>query len=77
MTPKEKADDLLDKMYSVDLNDDREDVSIDYFHAKKCALIAVDEILKNNPHSTPTIYGVPPHSTMNYWQEVKQEIELL
>jgi len=75
MTPKEKADDLLDKMYSVDFNDDREDVSIDYFHAKKCALIAVDEIMKSQPYD---IYTIEQCNNMTkYWQQVKQEIELL
>ncbi len=67
MTPKEKANDLLDKMYSVDFNDDRDDVSIDYFHAKKCALIAVDEL----------ILDAYNNYYYNYWQEVKQEIEKL
>lgn len=69
MTPKEKADDLLDKMYSVDLNDDREDVSIDYFHAKKCALIAVDEILLAT--------GLETKGRFEFYLEVKKEIELL
>lgn len=44
MTPKEKAEELVERMaYSC-----RE---CDYeFKAKQCALIAVDEILKTNPY---------------------------
>jgi hypothetical protein len=42
--------------------------------SKQCALIAVDEILKavNNPDETYLM----KHS-VNYWTEVKQEIEKL
>jgi hypothetical protein len=38
MTPKEKAEELLDKMT----------MEIGKFNAKQCALIAVDEILESN-----------------------------
>ena len=74
MTPKEKANDLLDKMYSVDFNDDRDDVSIDYFHAKKCALIAVDEIFDI---AYWQLYESGGEQEEKYWQEVKQELEQL
>ncbi|CAB4152493.1 hypothetical protein UFOVP615_15 [uncultured Caudovirales phage] len=43
--------------------------------AKKCALIAVDEIIFSNPHSNP--FNTDVFSTMDYWQEVKKEIEKL
>ena len=69
VTPKEKAKELILKFAFKGAQHEGE--------AKRFALISVDEILKNNPHSTPTIYGVPPHSTMKYWQEVKHEIEKL
>jgi len=65
MTPKEKAEDLLLK-YSI-LKDGHNDL------VKKCALIAVDEIIKE-------LYEwgeVWMKRRINYWQEVKQEIELL
>ena len=62
MTPKEKAKDLVDKMYGV----------TDY-QAKQSALIAVDEILESHYF---VLSGVKP-SIYNYWQEVKQEIEKL
>ena len=49
MTPKEKAQELFDKILNeIDKTCD------DYFTAKQCALIAVDEILKavDNPDET-------------------------
>ena len=42
MTPKEKAEELVDKYYEFHY--------INYELAKQCALIAVDEILKTNPY---------------------------
>ena len=57
MTPKEKAQELYDKMYDYSLFEEE---------AKRCALIAVDEILKTNPYKA-----------RNYWHEVKTEIEKL
>ncbi len=65
MTPKEKAKDLVDRYYnlfSVELEN-----TICYREAKKCALIAVDEILK----------VLHTNIENRYWQQVKQEIELL
>lgn len=41
--------------------------------AKQCALIAVYEIIKSNPHKFYTQVS----STISYWQEVKQEIKKL
>jgi hypothetical protein len=48
---------------------------IKFFYAQRCALIAVDEIISSNPHSNPLNTNV--ESTMNYWQQVKQEIQEL
>ena len=73
MTAKEKAEDLVFKCVKDVLFTDLMSIS----EAKVCALIVVDEIIKSNPHNTPIIYGVPAHSTMEYWQEVRQEIENL
>lgn len=65
MRPKEKAKQLVDKMsFEVCKTD-----------AKQCALIAVNEIINSNPHSNPLNTEV--YSTMDWWQEVKQEIEKL
>jgi hypothetical protein len=69
MTPKEKAKELTNSFYRIIPLDK---MTIDYNLAKKCALIAVDEIL-NDPFYTNTINI----SGVYYWQEVKQEIEKL
>ena len=68
MTPKEKAKELVDKytQYVTEINE--------YEYAKNCALIAVDEIIKANPYE---VSKTDIDSTIDYWQEVKQEIEKL
>jgi hypothetical protein len=63
MTPKEKAKDLIRKFYSAGA-----------MECKQCALIAVDEILEI---INETMILVDIESDYDYWQEVKQEIELL
>jgi hypothetical protein len=71
MTPKEKAEELLNKFN----NPDR--TNYPYVHnAQQCALIAVHEILYN----VNVIWGWDAPEKYNfrkYWQEVKQEIEKL
>ena len=62
MTPKEKAKELVEKIYKLD-NRAWYDV------AKQCALISVDETLKAAFYSNDEIY--------NFYIEVKQEIEKL
>jgi hypothetical protein len=62
MIPKEKAKELVDKMYGV----------TDY-QAKQSALIAVDEIIEELLECGE----VWMKSRIIYWQKVKQEIELL
>ena len=65
MTPKEKAEELVDKMqYPMD------GVYVISHVANELALIAVDEILKND-----TIFLYVHH--LDFWQQVKQEIEKL
>ena len=66
MTPKEKSQELVDKMYFV--NDLIGNYPICFETAKQCALITVDEIRDNLPLIT---------DIQNYWQEVKQEIQAL
>ena len=75
MTPKEKAQKLVYDLYNK--VNDRETLNSMY-KSKQCALIAVYEILKSNPHSDPlsTDLGISL-SLYDYWQEVKQEIEKL
>jgi hypothetical protein len=70
MTPKEKAQELVDKFKKI--NEDY----IDNYQSIPCALIAVDELIQWLPSkewdSDPTtIFDV------EYWYEVKKEIELL
>ena len=69
MIPKEKAKYLVDKFYDVDVisADMMSSCSID---AKQCALIAVDEIIRIENHHKN-------HKWVEYWQEVKEEIEKL
>jgi hypothetical protein len=69
MTPKEKADKLVNEMYTCYQG------HIDKYTAKQCALIAVDEIIKENDLFDRTDGYV--QKRIDYWQEVKQEIEKL
>ncbi len=82
MTPKEKAQELTDAFYQYlpieqhVITSDRE-LSWEYDgweNAKQCALIAIEEIIKANPYE---INKTDMDSTIDYWQEVKQEIEKL
>jgi hypothetical protein len=66
MTAKEKAKELVEKMFSLSTNN--------AFPAKQCALIAVDEILDDD------MYGMEEEhfeKRINYWEEVKEEINKL
>ena len=79
LTPKEKAQELVDKFYNevpklgVIIERDRKA----YNSSKQCALIAVDEILK----IVPSIYLTEDEEVHSghyqYWQQVKTEIENL
>ena len=64
MTPQEKAKELVDKMYGV----------TDY-QAKQSALVAVDEIIENLVNISEGIFTFI--YDVEYWQEVKKEIEKL
>ena len=66
MTPKEKAKELVDKYYIFNHIGNR--------HAIKCALIAVDEIIKSNPISFDEDENC---IAKQWWQEVKTEIQKL
>ena len=69
MTPKEKAIELFDKFNKPDTT------HYPYVHnAQQCALIAVDEILQALP---PFEYGLEFVAKIDFWTEVKQEIEKL
>ena len=70
MTPKEKAQELVEKMYRAHSGSAS---AITMYFAKQCALIAVDEILNLEP---PELSYMEPFSN-SWWQEVKLEIEKL
>ena len=63
-TPKEKAEELLDKMT----------MEIGKFNAKQCALIAVDELIRIAPWGSD-IDGEIEDDSKEYYIEVKQEIQ--
>jgi len=65
MKPSEKAREIYDQMKGFRVKNS---------HRKTCALVCVDEIINSNPHSNP-LNTNPVYSTMDYWQEVKSEIE--
>jgi hypothetical protein len=77
MTPKEKAQQLVDRFLSnkVDMMFQSESGKIKEFrgiiskhYAKDFANFAVDEIIKN---------GFNPQLPYNYWKDVKEKIEKL
>jgi len=69
-TPKEKAIELVDYFEKAIIDTD---MYGDYSEAtKQCALIAVEEIL-NTLYSIP--FGNALDNELEYWEEVKQEIE--
>jgi hypothetical protein len=77
MTPKEKAEELIDKFrneITSFLGDNMKKIN-----AKKCALVAVDEILQifNNEWTKLDFWTEEINGTINFWQEVKQEIQNL
>ena len=85
MTPKEKAKELVDKYRELVISApyvDSEDGSciaetwMLTRSAKQCALIAVDEMINELDHLP---FDDQDFGTfkMNYWQEVKQEIQNL
>ena len=77
MTPKEKAKELFDKYFllhesATDENDVWVLSALNKGLAKKCALIAVEElIIEKNKWENGNFY------TSKYWDYVKQEIEKL
>jgi len=71
MTPYEKTKDLIEKFNVKHHHKLGFDVSMMDDQIKKCALIAVDEILSAGPYS-PTQGGM-----REYWQKVKSELEVM
>jgi hypothetical protein len=69
MTPKEHAEELVDKFIQYTPADSE----FEYPYAKQCALIAVEQILE----VIDSIYDYDRESLDPYWNEVKSEIEKL
>jgi hypothetical protein len=75
---EEKAKELFDKYYLKTESGMDKDfgwfcISLNKGMAKQCALIAVDEIIASH---YKVLTGVN-NSTLDYWQDVKREIEKL
>ncbi len=77
MTPKEKAEQLIDKFYQTTPNEAwiNEPIGIAkeykaFNQAKECALIMIEEILCKSTF-------LLSNGELYYWREVKQEIEKL
>lgn len=66
MAPKEKAEEIIKKMYLVHSNSASE---ITMYFARQCALVAAEEIIKQESTYDPFF------SDIKYWEQVKKEIE--
>jgi hypothetical protein len=69
MSPQEKAKELVDKFTVVGLQQRNEGI--------QCALIAVDEIVKEIQCNEFDFQSHVPMSVYTYWKNVKHEIENL
>jgi hypothetical protein len=66
MTPKEKANELVEKMLGDNNHYLNQNIEIDKLIAKQCALICVDEIIGGS-----RLFYIEDYE---YWREVKQEL---
>jgi len=76
MTPKEKAKELVNKFYVILMKKNYPNVA-QMDAAKECALIAVDEIMPIVEGYEDALSASQTSDELEYWQEVKQEIEKL
>jgi hypothetical protein len=74
MTPKQKAKELFDK-YATYVVMWKGDINTTHQNCKQCALIAVDEIL--NLSKIASLRRDEVYMELEYWTEIKQEIEKL
>jgi hypothetical protein len=90
MTPQEKAESLVDRMYFIISNNGQftgiHSIPNKFTEAKKCALIAVNEIIESREDDSAfddtmwenaSEYYSPHPMYLNYWLKVKIEIEKL
>jgi hypothetical protein len=71
MTPKEKAKELIDKMYATQ----GPEYGITEDEAKQCALISVDEIIELLVDLSKGFYTFS--NNLKYYEKVKEEINKL
>ena len=71
MTPKQKAEELFDKML---YNDGDKYHHCSHYVGKNCALIAVGEIIKEINNNYDTLHSA---DRKQYWKGIKKEIENL
>ena len=75
ITPKEKAQELVDKFRNEILSFLSDNMK--KINAKRCALVAVDEILNQLSPLELSPIGTYTNPKIEYWLEVKQELEKL
>ena len=78
MTAKEKAQSLLNKyceIKNVAFTSLKERVVLNI--ARQCAIIAIDEIIKANPHSNYEETYPVTYSMIDYWNDVKKELKFM
>lgn len=72
MTPKEKAKQLVNKMFNCDKSTPKESMAMLYPHAKQCTLIAIEDII-----DALEVNQWQNRNVIEYYTEVKHEIEKL
>jgi hypothetical protein len=73
MRPKDKAKELFDKYcHALRTEEDDDGYFSNVVHAKRCAIIAVDEMISNSDFNFQN-----PNKNTIYWLTVKQEIKNL
>jgi alpha-D-ribose 1-methylphosphonate 5-triphosphate synthase subunit PhnG len=78
MTPKEKAQEIYLKYYNSGCMGGYGYVPGCYREsAKQCALMAIDEIIQLDCLTDEGWLNVPQEYKIQYWKEVRKEIELL
>lgn len=73
MTPKEKAEELMNEMLGLDLEDLTKFDYIDHQAAMHFALIVVNQIID----SEPQYKWSKEYEPIDFWEEVKKEINKL
>ena len=76
MTPHEKAKDIYQKMFNNMPHPNETNAAV-FTITKQCALIAVDEIINGYEFDCLYIEHKRIMDNINFWDEVKQEIEKL